>query len=158
FAHQMEIYAGFKNQSHTITAEVEVPAARGSGVILAQAGRFGGWSLYLKEGKPIYCYNYLGLERYSVTAAQAVPAGKATIRFDFAYDGGGRGKGGAAAISVNGMKVADGRIERTQPNIFSADETADVGVDEATPVTEDYKEGDNRFIGTIQKVTVELKQ
>jgi arylsulfatase len=113
--------------------------------------------MYLHDGIPTYTYNFLGLKRYSVKGAKPMAAGRATIRFDFAYDGGGLGKGGLGTISVNGEKVAQGRIERTQPNIFSADETADVGEDEATPVTEDYKEGDNAFTGKIDKVTVELK-
>ena len=108
-------------------------------MILAQAGRFGGWSLYLKDGKPTYTYNWLGLQRYTVAAKQPLPAGKATIRFEFAYDGGGLGKGGTGTIFVNGKKVAEGRIDRTQCCIFSADEGADVGADEGTPVTEDYK-------------------
>jgi arylsulfatase len=151
------VFINLKNKSHSITADVEIPAGGASGVILAQAGRFGGWSLYLKDGIPTYTYNFLGLERSSIKADKALPAGKAKIRFDFAYDGGGPGKGGAGTITVNGAKVAEGRIKRTQPNIFSADETADVGEDEATPVTEDYKEGDNRFTGKIQKVIVELK-
>jgi arylsulfatase len=152
------VFLNLKNKSHSITADVEIPAGGASGVILAQAGRFGGWSLYLDGGVPVYTYNYLGLERFSVKADKALTAGKAMIRFDFAYEGGGLGKGGTGTISVNGAKVAEGKIKRTQPNIFSADETADVGVDEATPVTEDYKEGDNKFTGTIKKVTVELKQ
>jgi arylsulfatase len=151
------VFINLKNRSHSIIAEVEIPANGANGVILAQAGRFGGWSLYLNDGVPTYTYNFLGKERYSVKAAKAIEAGKAKIQFDFAYDGGGLGKGGAGTITVNGAKVAEGRIERTQANIFSADETADVGVDEATPVTEDYDEGDNSFTGTIQKVTVELK-
>jgi len=151
------VFINLKNKSHSITAEVEIPAGGARGVILAQAGRFGGWSLYLSDGIPVYTYNYLGLERYSVKGAKPIPAGKAKIQFDFAYAGGGLGKGGAGTITINGAKVAEGQIKRTQPNIFSADETADVGVDEATPVTEDYKEGENRFTGTIKKVTVELK-
>ena len=126
-------------------------------MILCQAGRFGGWSLYLKGGKPTYTYNWLGLQRYTVAAAEAVPAGKATIRFEFAYDGGKPGSGGTGTILVNGKKVAEGRIDRTQAFIFSADEGADVGVDEGTPVTDDYKERDNKFTGKIHKVTVELK-
>ena len=126
-------------------------------MILAQGGRFGGWSLYFKDGKPTYTYNFLGLERFTVAASQAVPAGAATIRFDFAYDGGGLGKGGLGTIYVNDKKVAEGRIERTQPMIFSADETADVGEDDATPVTEDYKAYDNKFTGKIHKVTVDVK-
>lgn len=157
------VFINLKNKSHTITAEIEIPASgdasapRASGVILAQAGRFGGWSLYLQEGKPVYTYNYLGLERFSVKSDAVIPSGQATLRFDFAYEGGGLGKGGVGTILVNGEKVAEGKIDRTQGFIFSADETADVGVDEATPVTEDYKEGDNAFTGKIKKVVVELK-
>src|SRR5262249_38484087 len=151
-----------KNRSHSITAEVEIPpsadrsAPRASGVILAQAGRFGGWSLYLKEGKPTYTYNFLGLKAYKVAADKALPAGKATIRYEFAYDGGGLGKGGMGTILVNGEKVAEGRIERTQLAAFSADEGVDVGMDGETPVTDDYKERDNKFTGKIHKVKIEV--
>jgi len=152
------VFINMKNRSHSITAEVEIPKGGANGVILAQGGRFGGWSLYLKGGKPTYTYNVLGLKRFSVSAPQALPAGKATIRFDFAYDGGGLGKGGTGTISVNGKKVAEGRIELTQAMIFSADETADVGEDDATPVTEDYKANDNKFTGKIAKVTIDLQE
>jgi arylsulfatase len=151
------VFINVKNKSHTITADVELPEKPASGVILAQAGRFGGWSLYMKAGKPAYAYNYLGLEQFSVTGAEPVPAGKAKIRLEFAYEGGGLGKGGVATIYVNDKKSAEGKIGRTQPSVFSADETADVGVDEATPVTEDYQEGDNAFTGKIKKVVVEIK-
>jgi hypothetical protein len=82
------------------------------------------------------------------------PAGKVTVKFEFDYDGGGVGKGGTGQLFVNGQKVADGRIERTQAFVFSADETEDVGEDLGTPVSEDYKEGDNKFTGTIDKVTI----
>ena len=88
------VFINTKNRSHAITAEVEIPKGGANGVILAQAGRFGGWSLYLKDGKPTYTYNFLGLQRFTVAAATPVPDGKATIRFEFAYDGGGLGKGG----------------------------------------------------------------
>ena len=151
------VFINIKNRSLSITADVEIPEGGANGVILAQAGRFGGWSLYLKDGKPTYCYNFLGLQEYKVAAPQALAAGKATIRMNFDYDGGGVGKGGTATILVNGEKVASGRIERTQPTIFSADETAGVGVDDATPVTTDYKERDNAFTGKILKVTVDVK-
>ncbi len=151
------VFINLKNRSHSLTADVEIPQGGASGVIIAQAGRFGGWSLYLKDGKPIYTYNFLGLERFSVAAPEAIAAGKAKIRFEFVYDGGGLGKGGLGTLFVNDKKVAEGRIGRTQPNIFSADETADVGVDEATPVTEDYKQYDNAFTGKIDKVVIELK-
>ena len=120
-------------------------------------GRFGGWSLYLMDGKPTYTYNYLGLQRFTIAAKQSLPAGKATITFDFAYDG-GMGKGGMGTLSVNGQKVAEGRIDRTQCCAFSADEGADVGIDDGTPVTEDYESGEaSKFTGKIFKVTVALK-
>ena len=150
------VFINIKNRSHTITAEVEIPKGGANGVILAQAGRFGGWSLYLKDGKPTYAYNFLGLKTYKVAATEVLPAGKATIRFEFAYDGPGLGKGGTGTILVNGKKVAEGRIDRTQGNFFSADEGADVGLDGETPVTDDYKEGDNKFTGKIKKVVIEV--
>jgi len=151
------VFINVKNRSHAITAEVEIPEGGADGVVLAQGGRFGGWSLYLKDGKPTYTYNFLGLQRSSVTAPERLPAGKATIRFEFTYDGGGLGKGGEGSLLVNGKAVAEGRIEHTQAVIFSADETADVGRDDATPVTEDYKERDNTFTGRIRKVAIDLK-
>jgi arylsulfatase len=151
------VFINIKNRSLSITADVEIPEGDANGVILAQGGRFGGWSLYLKDGKPTYSYNFIGLQEYKVNAVKSLAPGKATIRMNFDYDGGGIGKGGMATILVNGGNVASGRIERTQPTIFSADETASVGVDDATPVTNDYKERDNAFTGKIHKVTVEVK-
>ena len=151
------VFINIKNRSLSITADVEIPEGGANGVILVQGGRFGGWSLYFKDGKPTYCYNFVGLHEYKVAAPNAVAAGKATIRMNFDYDGGGIGKGGMASILVNGEMVASGRIEQTQFGIFSADETAAVGVDDATPVTTDYKERDNAFTGKIIKVTVDVK-
>jgi arylsulfatase A-like enzyme len=150
------VFLNVKNRSHTITADVDIPD-KANGAILAQAGRFGGWSLYLTDGKPTYTYNWLGLQRYTVAAEQALPAGKATIRFEFAYDGGGLGKGGVGTLLVNGTNVATGRIEQTQCCAFSADEGADVGADEGTPVTEAYKVP-FKFTGKIAAVTIELKE
>jgi arylsulfatase len=150
-------FINVKNRSHTITADVEIPKGGVNGVILAQAGRFGGWSLYLKDGKPTYTYNWLGLNRYTVAAKQALPAGKATIRFEFVYDGGGVGKGGTGTIYVNDKSVATGRIDQTQCCIFSADEGADVGEDEGTPVTNAYQ-SPFKFTGKIDKVTIDLKE
>jgi arylsulfatase len=150
------VFINTKNRSHSITAEVTIPKGGASGVILSQAGRFGGWSLYVKDGKPMYTYNYAGLSASKVAATKALPAGKVTIRYDFKYEGGGMGKGGAGTILVNGEKVAEGRIDRTQSNVFSADEGADVGQDGETNVTADYQEGQNKFTGKIQKVVVEI--
>ena len=151
------VFISTKSVSHSITAEVEIPKGGAKGVILAQAGRFGGWSLYLKDGKPSYTYNFLGLQRFTVAAKQPVAAGKVTIRFEFAYDGGGLGKGGKGTLFVNGNKVAEGRIDRTQAMIFSADEGADVGEDGETPVVETYGiTAPYKFTGKIARVTVDI--
>jgi arylsulfatase A-like enzyme len=151
------VFINIKNRSFSITADTEIPQNGANGVILVQGGRFGGWSLYLNDGKPTFCYNFLGLQQFKVSAPQALAAGKATVRMNFDYDGGGIGKGGTASLLVNGEKVASGRIEHTQAMAFSADETAGVGVDDATPVSADYKERDNAFTGKILKVTVDVK-
>jgi arylsulfatase len=152
------VFINVKNRSKTITAEVEVPASGGNGTILAQGGRFGGWSLYVRNGVPAYDYNYLGLQRTTIAGRQKLPAGKATVVFQFAYDGGGTGKGGMGTLLVNGQKVAEGRIEHTQGGLFSADETADVGIDLGTPVVEAIgAEAMSRFTGRIPRVTVDVK-
>jgi len=152
------VFLNIKNRSKTITAEVVIPDGGATGVILAQGGRFGGWALYMKDGKPAYTYNWLGLKFNTVIAPEALPAGKATITFDFAYDGGGAGKGGDGTLSINGDQVAEGRIDQTQPNMFSLDETADVGIDEATPVVDGIGEGhETHFTGKIEKVTLEVR-
>ena len=146
-----------KNRSHSVTAEVEIPKGGASGVILAQAGRFGGWSLYLKDGRPTYTYNFLGLKRFTIAGRQRVPVGKATVRYEFAYDGGGIGKGGTGTLFVNGRKVAEGRIEHTQGMVFSVDEGTDVGRDGETPVVENYGiPAPFAFTGKIDKVTIDL--
>ncbi len=150
------VFINVKNRSHSITAEVEVPDKNANGVIICQGGRFGGWTLYLKNGKPVYTYNWVGLKRYTIAAKQPIARGRATIRYEFAYDG-GLGGGGTGAIFVNDAKVATGRIEHTNAMAFSGDEGADVGTDLETPVTEDYKEGENKFTGRIYKVTVAVQ-
>jgi arylsulfatase A-like enzyme len=151
-------FMNIKNRSSTITAELEIPEGGANGAILSQGGRFGGWSLYMQDGKPSYVYNFLGLARYTVAAPDALPPGHATVTLDFAYDGGGVGKGGTATLSVNGRQVAAGRVEKTQPNIFSADETADVGLDNQTPVAQGIGIGaDTRFTGKIAKVTLDVR-
>ena len=149
------VFLNVKNRSYAITAEMDIPKGGGEGVILAQGGRFAGWSLYVKDGKPVFDYNWVGMKHDRIAAPGKLPEGKATLRYEFAYDGGGRGKGGQGTLYVNGNKAAEGRIDQTVPNLFSADETANVGVDEETPVSADYRQGENRFTGHILKVTVE---
>jgi hypothetical protein len=152
------VFLNVKNKSKTITAEVEVPANGGNGAIIVQGGRFGGWSLYVKDGIPAYDYNFLGLQHTTIASTKKLAAGKATITFDFAYDGGGPGMGGIGTLYVNNEKVGSGRIEHTEAGMFSADETADVGIDLGTPVVEAIgAEAKSKFTGRITKVTVEVK-
>jgi arylsulfatase len=152
-------FMNIKNRSSRITARIDVPANGAQGAILSQGGRFGGWSLYMTDSKPAYVYNFLGLARYTVAAPEPLPSGPATIVLDFAYDGGGFGKGGKATLLVNGAAVAEGRVEQTQPNIFSADETADVGIDNQTPVALGIGIGpETRFTGKISEIRLEVKE
>jgi arylsulfatase A-like enzyme len=145
-----------KNKSHSVTAEIVVPESGASGVIVAQGGAFGGWSLYLHEGRPTYCYSFFGVQRFKVAADGPVPAGTHQVRMEFAYDGGGLAKGGGVTLYVDGEAVGSGRVERTQPLIFSADETADVGQETGTTVSDDYDAESSRFTGTIAWVQIDL--
>jgi arylsulfatase len=152
------VFINVKNRSKTLTAEVDVPASGGHGTVVAQGGRFGGWSLYVKDGVPAYDYNYLGLQRTSIVSGRKLAAGKSELRFVYDYDGGGAAKGGRGTLFVNGEQVAEGRIPVTQPGLFSADETADVGIDLGTPVVEAIgAEARSRFTGRIPKLTVEAR-
>ena len=121
------VFINVKNRSLSITADVTIPDGGAEGTIIAQGGRFGGWSLYLKDHKPVYTYNFLGLQRFTIAGAEPVPAGRAAVRYDFAYDGGKPGAGGTGTLFVNGTQVAQGRIERTQCCVFG-EEGADVGL------------------------------
>jgi arylsulfatase A-like enzyme len=152
-----DAFINVKNRSVTITADLEVPKGGANGVLIAQGGRFGGWSFHMKGGKLAYTYNYLGLQRTTVLSRQPIPPGKVTVRMEFAYDGGGIGKGGAVSLFVNGKKVGEGRLTRTQPLGFSAEDGTDVGMDEGTPVIEDYQPRSTKFTGTIRKVVVDVK-
>ena len=148
-------FINVKNRSFVITADSEVPPSGAEGVVLAQGGEMGGWSLYVKEGKPRFAYNWLARETYKVAGGSRLPAGPVTLRFEFAYDGGKPGAGGKGLLFVNGERVAEGRIEHTHPNAFGA-ETTEVGENLYTVVTDDYEEGANKFTGKIHKVTVQL--
>lgn len=148
----VDIFIDLRNTSYTMTADVEI-GANSNGVIVCQGGRFGGLSFYMKNGKPAFSYNFLGLESTHIIANQALKPGKYTIVFDFKYDGGGPGKGGTGTITVNGSKAAEGKFARTQPGIFSVDDLADVGVDDGTWVA-NYGTS-SKFNGKIGKVNIE---
>jgi arylsulfatase len=145
-----------KNKSHAVTAEVVVPDGGPNGVIISQGGGFAGWSLYAKDGKPVYCYNLLGLQRFKIEGDSSIPAGEHQVRMEFAYDGGGLAKGGSVTLYVDGDKVGEGRVEGTVPMVFSGDETMDVGTDTGTPVSDDYGAGDNTFNGHVKWVQIDL--
>jgi arylsulfatase len=150
-------FINVKGVPHTVTAEVELKDARTSGVIIAQAGYFGGWTLYLKNGRVHHEYNWFALERTNIASAATLSPGKHTIVYEFIPDEAKHGTGGKSILTVDGQKVAEGQIPKTQPFSFSGDEGADVGLDGETNVSNDYKQGDNAFGGRILKVTVEQK-
>ena len=150
-------FINVKGVHHVITAEIEVPERPADGVILAQAGRFGGWTLYMKDGVPRHEYNWFGLEHTRVSGGQPLPPGRHTVTYEFIPDAPKPGTGGRSILSVNGQQVAEARIPKTQPFAFSGDEGADVGKDGETPVSAEYKAHDNAFTGTIRKVTVTQK-
>ena len=143
-----------KNTSFSLTAEVVVPDSGAEGVIVAQGGVTGGHSLYVKDGKPKYCYNFFGLERYYAAGTEAIAPGEHQVRMEFAYDGGGVGKGGTVTLYVDGKAVGAGRVEQTEAFLFSADETCDVGNEYGSPVTTDY--GQRKFTGEVNWVEIEL--
>ncbi len=145
-----------KNKSFSVTAEVDVPETGASGVIIAQGGRFGGWALYVKDGRATFVYNVLGIHEFAIQANQAIPSGGHQVRMEFAYDGGGLAKGGTVTLYHDGAKVGDGRVGATQPMVFSADETTDIGYESGTTVTPDYNTRTSRFTGKIHWVQIDL--
>lgn len=145
-----------KNRSHSVTADVEVPATGAAGVVIAQGGRFGGWSLYCVEGRVRYDYSYFDLTHFTVGAEEPLSPGRHELRMEFHYDGGGHGLGGDVILTVDGVKVAQGRVEQTIPYYFSFDETLDIGVDLGTPVSDEYAAIDNAFTGTVHTVRIDL--
>ena len=145
-----------KNKSHAITAEIVVPDGGAEGVILSQGGAFGGFALYIKDGRPAYCYNLFGLQQFKVYGEDGIPTGEHQLRMEFSYDGGGLGKGGDVTLYLDGSEVGGGRVEGTVPMLFSADETTDVGHDTATPVSDDYGPEDSGFTGKVRWVQLDI--
>ena len=132
------------------------PAGGAAGVIIAQGGRFGGWALYVHNGRPAYCYNLLGVQQFKIYADTALEEGDHQVRMEFAYDGGGLGKGGEVALYIDGEPAGQGHVDATQPMIFSADETTDLGGDSATPVCDDYDTRTSTFAGRVRWVQIDL--
>jgi arylsulfatase len=144
----------YKNRSYAVTAQVVVPEKGAEGVIVAVGGTIGGWSLYARDGKPKYCYNFYGMSQYVAEGEERIPPGTHQVRLEFAYDGGGVGKGGDATLYVDGTKVGSVRVEQTEPLVFSADETLDIGNETGSPVTKDYTV--RRFNGEVKWVEIDV--
>lgn len=147
-----------KNKSHSVTAHIVVPPTGAEGVIVAQGGNIGGWSLYAKGGKLKYCYNLLGIHLFYTESKDLLPEGEHQVRMEFAYAGGGLGKGGITSLYVDGQKVGEGKVAATAPMIFSADDCCDVGVDTASPVTPDYEPRRNEFTGIVKGVQLAIAE
>jgi arylsulfatase len=145
-----------KNKSHSVTAELTIPEGGAQGVIITQGGSVGGWSLYVKNGKLKYCYNFFGINHYFTEAESPIPAGKHQVRMEFNYDGGGLAKGGGVILYYDGKPVGKGRVDQTQPMGFSADEACDVGGDTGSPASPDYGERGNAFKGEIHWVQLDI--
>ncbi|NKR43629.1 sulfatase-like hydrolase/transferase [Rhodococcus hoagii] len=143
-----------RNRSWSLTAQVDVPDGGARGVILNLGGHAGGWSFYFRDGRPTFCYNLFGIERSYIRAPDTVGVGLHQVRSEFAYDGGGLGKGGTVTLFVDGTAVAEGRVERTEPIGFGY-EFSDVGRDSLSAVTPEYPTGDNAFTGRIDWVQIE---
>ncbi|MDP1600062.1 arylsulfatase [Phenylobacterium sp.] len=147
-----------KNKSHAVTAGLTVPSGGAEGVIIAQGGNIGGWALYAKGGKLKYCYNLMGIQYFYVEADSVLSPGDHQVRMEFAYDGGGPGKGGTATLYVDGKKVGSGHIAATAAMIFSADDGCDVGRDTGAPVSQDYGPHGNAFNGQIRGVEIAIDE
>ena len=142
-----------KNKSHAVTGEVIVAEGGADGVIIAQGGLTGGWSLYVRNGRPKYCYNFFGIDRTYVEGDTPLPTGTHQVRMEFAYDGGGLARGGTVTLYVDGAAVGSGRVDCTESMVFSADETCDVGAEFGSPVTDDYTRND--FNGEVNWVEID---
>jgi arylsulfatase len=145
-----------KNKSHSVTAEIEVPKSGAEGVIVAQGASIGGWSLYAKKGKLKYCYNWGGFKHFFVESTNVLPEGQHQVRMEFAYAGGGPGKGGKATLFIDGKKVGEGEIGATLAVVFSADDGLDVGEDSGAPVSPDYGPVGNAFNGNVKGVLLSI--
>jgi len=145
-----------KNKSHSVTAEITIPENGGEGVIVAQGGNIGGWSLYAKGGKLKYCYNFLGVQYFYVEASNRLPSGDHQVRMEFEYAGGGLGKDGVASLYVDGKRVGTGKIGATAAMVFSADDGCDVGCDSGSPVSPDYGPRGNAYTGRVKGVEIAI--
>ena len=144
------------NKSFAITADITIPSGTCNGAVFSMGGGDGGYGLYVKDGKPVFVSNYLGQQIKRAASTDKLPSGKASLRGEFTYDGGGLGKGGTMTLYVNDKKVADVRLEKTVALTLGLGGTLDVGVDTGSPVDEAYTPP-FRFNGKIESVAVDYK-
>ena len=144
------------DRSFRISADVDFPSGNKDGMLFTQGGFTAGWGFFVQNGKLVGEHNFLGLERFRIESTEPLPTGKANVSLDFIYDGGGRGKGGTLTLSVDGKEVGRGRVERTVPQLYSAFEGQDIGMDNGSPVDESYTPP-FKFPGKIDGVEVQLK-
>lgn len=148
-----------KNRSHAVTAEIELGEGEpAQGVVVAQGGAFGGWSLYAVDGRPRYCHNLAGIRRFTVEGTETIPPGVHQIRMEVSVDGPGLGVGGTVNLFVDGSPAGSGRVEATVPLLYSGDETLDIGSDAGTPVSDDYPQTGNAFSGAVRWVQIDVDQ
>jgi hypothetical protein len=145
-----------KNKSFSVTANTDVPEGRAEGTIIAQGGRFGGWALYARSGVATFVYNVLGINEFTIAATEPIPSGAHQVRAEFAYDGGGLGKGGTVTLYYDGTQVGNGKVPFTQAMVFSADETTDVGYESGTAVSSEMTPETSRFSGKVDWVQIDL--
>ncbi|MGZ9274321.1 MAG: arylsulfatase, partial [Nitrospira sp.] len=147
-----------KNKSHSVTAEITVPEGGAEGVIISQGANIGGWTLYAKDGKLKYCYNFGGFKYFIIEGSTPLPAGEHQVRMEFQYAGGGLGKGGKVSLYADGTKIGEGDVGATLAMIFSADDGCDVGEDSGAPVSPEYPAGNNAFNGKVKGVQLSIRE
>lgn len=145
-----------KHKSHTITADVEIPESGAEGMLFTQGGRFAGYGLFVKDGKLVYHYNLVGVDRYTIESTQRLSPGKAKLKAVYETDSDKPFAGADVTLFVNDQEVGKGRVEKSIPNRVTLDETLDIGFDTGTPVMEGYDMPFD-FTGKLKTVTIELK-
>ncbi len=146
------------NRSYRITAEIEVPQGGANGLLVTHGGRFAGYGLYLKDGKPTFTYNLLDIERPKWQSPNALPPGKHTIVFDWKMDPQGLpvARGGTGTLLVDGVPVAQKSLPKTLPFTWAWDETFDIGSDTGTPVDDTDYQVPFAFTGKLGKIVFDL--
>ncbi len=147
-----------RNRSYSIAAEVDVQTPEAGGVLFAHGSRFGGHSLYVRDGVLKYVYNFCGIIEQKIESSEKIPTGKHILSAAFVKDGTDMPSHGTLTLSIDDKVVGSAEI-KTQPGPFSlAGEGLCVGRDSGEAVTDDYA-GDSPWTftgGTIEQVIVDV--